>query len=146
MKSLLAIVMAGFIISGCASLPESSASAVVKEGAAVVYGQGGGVAGFVQGVLPALGKVKDVKLSLIDGERAISIEGRREYWIKPGKYRLKVYCEIRFEIWTWYGNEEIEANLEAGKEYLLDGGVRTRRGSFGSAEKVCEPSIKEKHT
>jgi hypothetical protein len=145
MKQTLVVFSFCIIFSGCASLPDSKASVHVKDGAAVVYGQGGGVAGFIKGVLPHLGTERDTDLYQINGERAISVEGRREYWIKPGTYKLKVYCEIRMDSLTWSGVDEIEATLEAGKEYILDGRVRTVSYSqLLGAVKECKPLIKEK--
>ena len=143
MKSLYAAYCLVVIIAGCATVPTSTATVSAKEGAAVVYGHGGGIGGFVKGVLPALKRVKDVELTRINGEMVVPVEDRREYWIKPGKYKLRVSCEIRFEISTWRGNREIDATLEAGKEYQLGGYVRTIRGAFGSGEKICQPTIKE---
>ena len=145
MQIITSVLLLVIALAGCASVPNSDATLNTKEGAAVVYGQGGrGVGVFIQGVLPTLTHTKIVRLTQIDGKWVEPVENKTEYWIKPGKYRLRVICELRFEIYTWSGNKEIEADLEAGKEYVLDARKYTA-GDFWGKRSACAPFISEKN-
>ena len=140
-------ILVAILLTGCASVPNSTSQVESKNEAAVIYGQGGGAGGFLRGALPSLDTFKDTDLSLINGELAVPAKDgeNREYWIKPGEYTLWINCFISVDAYKFSNGGEVKVVLEKGKSYLMDTKIGYRRDPIlGLPQKTCVPIVVEK--
>lgn len=93
LKSIGVSALGLILLSGCAATaPKSVALSSSKSEAAIIYGQGGGVGGFLKEVFVPIGTKKDIELTNVDGgsvETAPEGNGR-EYWVSPGERTLSI--------------------------------------------------------
>lgn len=145
MKTLV-ITLTLLLVSACATnYPKSSATSHVKEEAVIIYGQGGGVSGFLKSILLPIGVQKDIELLRADGG-TIDNKGestKREYWIKEGEHSLYIRCSLKIGGFLLQGGTEISVSLVAGGKYILDAKLGKRAGpySFSSERTVCIPFV-----
>jgi len=143
--SLLFLV---FIITGCASAPAKLPTTAPPEKLAnisVVFGQGGGVSGFLKDMLVRIGKSLDVDLRKVDGKEVESPEGanHREYWLSPGTHELEAVCTVIIDGYTvGYGKDVFTAELEPGQVYYLeDVTLKKVKEDFDGPDFTCKPML-----
>jgi hypothetical protein len=143
---LLSIVMS---VTGCALAPEREyipgISSDVRDGAAIVIGQGPGASSIAKALLGEFTNDKGADLLSVN-RRYIKVSATsklvREYWLKPGKYGLAVECYIRQAGAESLRNVELEQMLEPSHVYKLEVGYTQIRGGM-SPEIECNTSIRD---
>ena len=148
MKFVLVLITLTLVVACESTLPRSSDNSIGKDGAAVVFGQGGGAAGFIKSLVIPIGVQKDIYISSLNGG-AVENRGensQREYWINDGVHLLSVRCSIQVGGVIIRGRGEIKADLVANKQYVLDAKIGHEEGEFGVIGKVetCIPYLRDK--
>ena len=141
MRNFIILILITMV--GCASQEfKSSATLEQKKEYSIVFGQGGGVSGFLNEVLVPIGTTKDVDLKTVDGKNIKSPPNgnHREYWLEPGTHKVKVTCRVMLDSFSTYGEVEITQGFAAGEEYVLDAVIYENSGD------TCSPVIRDNDT